>query len=77
GTASGYSGALDQVGSLSSTSPVAGAGRTALAAHDYYIFLTANAGISGSGFGESIVSSQDTETVASGDVLSITWAAVV
>ena len=76
GTASGYSGAL-AAPSVTSTSPAAGAGQTAIAADTYYIYVTADAGISGSGFGESIVSSVDNETTASGDVLRITWAPVV
>ena len=76
GTASGYSGAL-AAPSVSSTSPAAGTGQTAIAADTYYIYVTADAGISGSGFGESIVSSVDNETTASGDVLRITWAPVV
>jgi len=76
GTASGYSGALAAPASVASTSPVAATGQTALAAGTYYIYVTANAGISSSGFGESIVSTVDNEVVASGDVLSLTWAAV-
>lgn len=76
GTASGYSGALAAPASVASTSPVAASGQTALAAATYYIYVTANAGISSSGFGESIVSTVDNEVVASGDVLSLTWAPV-
>ena len=76
GTASGYSGALAAPASVASTSPAAATGQTALAAGTYYIYVTANAGISSSGFGESIVSTVDNEVVASGDVLSLTWAAV-
>jgi len=76
GTASGYSGALAAPASVASTSPVAATGQTALAAGTYYIYVTANAGISSSGFGESIVSTVDNEVVASGDVLSLTWAPV-
>jgi len=76
GTASPYVGALSAPTGVASTSPVASAGQTALAAATYYIYVTANAGISGSGFGESVVSSVDNETVASGDVLSLTWTAV-
>jgi hypothetical protein len=76
GTASGYSGALAAPASVASTSPAAATGQTALAAGTYYIYVTANAGISSSGFGESIVSTVDNEVVASGDVLSLTWAPV-
>jgi hypothetical protein len=76
GTASGYSGALAAPAGVGSTSPTATGSQTALAANTYYIYVTANAGISSTGFGESIVSSVDSETVASGDVLSLTWGAV-
>ena len=76
GTASPYSGALSAVTGIVASSPVAGAGQTALASGTYYIYITANAGISGSGFGESIVSSVASETVVTGDVLGLTWTAV-
>ena len=76
GTASPYSGALSAPTGIVASSPAAGAGQTALAAGVYYIYITANAGISGSGFGESIVSAVASETVASGDVLGLTWTAV-
>ena len=75
GTASGYSGALTAP-TLTLASPVAGSGQTQLAADDYYVYVTADAGISGNGFGESIVSTVATTTVASGDVLQISWAAI-
>jgi hypothetical protein len=76
GTASGFSGALAAPTGIVASSPAAVTGQTALAAGVYYVYITANAGISGSGFGESIVSSVASETVASGDVLSLTWTAV-
>jgi len=76
GTASPYSGALSAVTGIVASSPAAVTGQTALAAGTYYIYITANAGISGSGFGESIVSAVASETVASGDVLALTWTAV-
>ena len=76
GTASPYVGALSAVTGIVASSPAAVTGQTALAANTYYIYITANAGISGSGFGESIVSSVASETVASGDVLGLTWTAV-
>ena len=76
GTASPYSGALSAVTGIVASSPAAGAGQTALASGTYYIYITANAGISGSGFGESIVSSVASETVVTGDVLGLTWTAV-
>ena len=76
GTASPYVGALSAVTGIVASSPAAVTGQTALAASTYYVYITANAGISGSGFGESIVSSVASETVASGDVLGLTWTAV-
>lgn len=75
GTASGYSGALSAT-TVTLTSPVASGSQTALAAATYYVYVTANAGVSGSGFGESIVSSVQSTAVASGDVLAIAWTAV-
>ena len=76
GTASGYSGALAQVTGLAVASPAAGAGQTAIAANTYYVAVTADAGISGNGFGESIASAIVAETSLAGDVLSITFSAV-
>jgi len=76
GTASPYVGALSAVTGIVASSPAAVTGQTALASGVYYIYITANAGISGSGFGESIVSSVASETIATGDVLSLTWTAV-
>jgi hypothetical protein len=76
GTASGYVGALAAPATVTLTSPVASGSQTALAAATYYVYVTANAGISGSGFGESIVSTVQSTAVASGDVLAISWTAV-
>jgi len=76
GTASGYSGALAQVTGVAVGSPAAGAGQTAIAAGTYYVAVTADAGISGNGFGESIASAIVSETTIAGDVLSITFSAV-
>jgi hypothetical protein len=73
GTASGYSGAIAAPTALNAASPAASGSQTALAANTYYIYITADAGISGSGFGESIVSAVASETVASGDVLTVSW----
>ena len=77
GTASGYSGALAAPASVTLSSPVASGSQTALAAATYFVYVTANAGIAGSGFGESIVTSVQSTAVASGDVLGISWAPVV
>jgi hypothetical protein len=72
GTASGYSGALSAP-TFSVASPVAASGQTALAATNYFINVTADAGISGNGFGESILGTESGSTaVASGDVLTVT-----
>ena len=71
GTASGYSGALSAP-TFTLASPVAGAGQTALAATTYYVNVTADAGISANGFGESVVGIEASTVVALGDVLTIT-----
>jgi len=75
GTASGYSGALTAP-TVTLTSPVASGSQTALAATTYYVYVTADAGISVNGFGESIASSVASEVVASGDVLKVSVAAI-
>ena len=64
GTASGYSGALAAPTIASATATAVGAGQTALPNGQFIIFVTADAGISGSGFGESIVSAQAAETTS-------------
>jgi hypothetical protein len=69
GTASGYSGALSAP-TFTLASPVA-SGQTALAANTYYVNVTADAGIAGSGFGESILGTEASTAVASGDVLTV------
>jgi hypothetical protein len=76
GTASGYSGALSAP-TFALTSPVATSGQTALAAATYYVNVTADAGISGNGFGESILGTEASTAVASGDVLAITVSTAV
>jgi hypothetical protein len=76
GTASGYSGALSAP-TFALTSPVAATGQTALAATTYYVNVTADAGISGNGFGESILGTEANTAVASGDVLAITVSSAV
>jgi hypothetical protein len=70
GTASGYSGALSAP-TVTTGSPAASGSQTALASGTYYVAVTADAGISSSGFGESIASSIGTETVTTGDVLTV------
>jgi len=76
GTASGYSGALSAP-TFTLASPVASGSQTALAATTYYVNVTADAGISGNGFGESIVGTEANTAVASGDVLTITVSTAV
>jgi hypothetical protein len=76
GTASGYSGTI-AAPTFALTSPVAASGQTALAATTYYVNVTSDAGISANGFGESILGTEASTAVASGDVLAITVAAPV
>jgi hypothetical protein len=76
GTASGYSGALSAP-TFALASPVASGSETALAATTYYVNVTADAGISGSGFGESILGTEASTVVAGGDVLTVTVATAV
>jgi hypothetical protein len=76
GTASGYSGALSAP-TFTLASPVASGSQTALAATTYYVNVTADAGISANGFGESILGTEANTAVASGDVLTITVATAV
>ncbi len=76
GTASGYSGAISAP-TFTLASPVATASQTALAANTYYVNVTADAGISANGFGESILGTEANTVVASGDVLTITVATAV
>jgi hypothetical protein len=71
GTASGYAGALSAP-TFTKASPVAAGSQTALAANTYYVNVTADAGVSSSGFGESILGTETSEVVAAGDVLTVT-----
>jgi len=74
GTASGYAGALTAP-TVTVTAPSAATGQVALANNTYYIYVTADAGISGSGFGESIVPVVATQATTS-QVLKIVVADV-
>ena len=76
GTASGYSGAISAP-TFTLASPVASGSQTALAAATYYVNVTADAGISGNGFGESILGTEASTAVAAGDVLTITVSTAV
>ena len=71
GTASGYSGALSAP-TFTKSAPAVGTGQTALAATTYYINVTADAGISGSGFGESILGTETSQVVGASAVLAVT-----
>ena len=75
GTATGYAGALNG-GSAPSAATVAGATAagsvTAIAANTYSVYYTADAGISSTGFGESIVSGVASATTTSGQMLTVT-----
>jgi len=64
GTASGYVGALSAP-TVTLTKPSAGTGQVALTDATYYVYVTADAGISGSGFGESIVSTVQSQSTTS------------
>ena len=75
GTASGYSGALSAP-TVTVTAPSATTGQVALANNTYYIYVTADAGISGSGFGESIVPTVASQATTS-QVLKIVVSDVV
>jgi len=75
GTATGYAGSLN-AGAAPTAPTVAGATAagsvTAIAATTYYVYYTADAGISSTGFGESIVSSVGSATTTSGQMLTVT-----
>ena len=74
GTASGYSGALSAPTFAVGTRAAAGS-EVALTATTYYVNVTADAGISYSGFGESILGTQASQAVSSGGVLTVTVSA--
>jgi hypothetical protein len=71
GTASGYSGTM-AAPTFTLASPVASGSQVALANTTYYVNVTTDAGISGNGFGESILGTEANTAVASGDVLTVT-----
>jgi len=75
GTATGYAGALSAP-TITVTAPSAGTGQVALANATYYVYVTADAGISSTGFGESVVSSVATQATSS-QVLKIVVSASV
>jgi hypothetical protein len=70
GTASGYSGALSAP-TFAKSAPSATGSQTALAATTYFINVTADAGISSNGFGESILGTETSQVVGASAVLQI------
>ena len=77
GTASPYSGALTAP-TVTTTAVAKVATETALPNGAFIVFVTANAGIAGSGFGESIVSAQSSDTTSGGtEVIEVTVASPV
>jgi hypothetical protein len=77
GTASGYSGALAQPVIASANGVAKVATETQLPNGQFIVFVTANAGIASTGFGESIVSAQASETTTGTQVLEVKLAAPV
>ena len=75
GTASGYSGALSAP-TITLSAVSAPTGTTAIANNTYYVYVTADAGISSTGFGESVVSTVQSATPSS-QVLKIQVADIV
>jgi hypothetical protein len=75
GTATGYAGALSAP-TVTLTKPSAATGQVALADNTYYVYVTSDAGISSTGFGESIVSTVASTTTSS-QVLKIVVADIV
>lgn len=76
GTATGYSGAL-AAPTFTAAATNTGTGQVDLAATTYYVNVTADAGISSTGFGESILGTEATVVVGAGKVLTVTISAPV
>ena len=64
GTATGYAGALSAP-TVTITKPSAATGQVALADNTYYVYVTADAGISSTGFGESVLTTVSSQTTSS------------
>jgi len=64
GTATGYAGALSAP-TVTITAPSPATGQVKVPDNTYYIYVTADAGISGSGFGESIVTTVASQAASS------------
>jgi hypothetical protein len=64
GTATGYAGALSAP-TVTITKPSAATGQVALADNTYYVYVTADAGVSSTGFGESVLTTVSSQTTSS------------
>ena len=64
GTATGYAGAISAP-TVTITKPSAATGQVALADNTYYVYVTADAGISSTGFGESVLTTVSSQTTSS------------
>jgi hypothetical protein len=64
GTATGYAGAVSAP-TVTITHPSAATGQVALADSTYYVYVTADAGISSTGFGESVLTTVSSQTTSS------------
>ena len=64
GTATGYAGAISAP-TVTITKPSAATGQVALADSTYYVYVTADAGISSTGFGESVLTTVSSQTTSS------------
>ena len=76
GTASGYSGALSAP-TITVTAATTPTGASNIADGTYYVAVTADAGVSSSGFGESILSSITTGITTSGQSLKVVVSAPI
>ena len=65
GTASGYSGALAAPSTVTLAAVTATGSVTALANNTYYVYVTADAGVSSTGFGESVLTSVQSQATTS------------
>jgi hypothetical protein len=75
GTASGYSGALSAPATVTLAAVSPSGSVTALANNTYYVYVTADAGISSTGFGESVLTSVQSQATTS-QALTVTISSV-
>ena len=64
GTATGYAGAV-AAPTVTITHPSAATGQVAIADNTYYVYVTSDAGISSTGFGESVLTTVSSQTTSS------------